>query len=87
MRLTKLKIAGFKSFVDPTTVTFPRRVASTVCAAPWVPSAIAVTVCFLPLPDLHSADVPARPDVRRQTATDRGKPAVAGMITPPGWGS
>ena len=23
MRLTKLKIAGFKSFVDPTTVTFP----------------------------------------------------------------
>ncbi|HUX73846.1 MAG TPA: chromosome segregation protein SMC [Steroidobacteraceae bacterium] len=30
MRLTKLKIAGFKSFVDPTTVTFPSRLTGVV---------------------------------------------------------
>ena len=30
MRLTKLKIAGFKSFVDPTTVTFPSSLTGVV---------------------------------------------------------
>jgi chromosome segregation protein len=30
MRLTKLKIAGFKSFVDPTTVTFPSNLSGVV---------------------------------------------------------
>jgi chromosome segregation protein len=30
MRLTKLKIAGFKSFVDPTTVTFPNSLTGVV---------------------------------------------------------
>src|ERR1700724_4246923 len=30
MRLTKLKIAGFKSFVDPTTVSFPSSLTGVV---------------------------------------------------------
>src|SRR5260221_13016716 len=30
MRLTKLKIAGFKSFVDPTNVTFPSSLTGVV---------------------------------------------------------
>ena len=30
MRLTKLKIAGFKSFVDPTTITFPSSLTGVV---------------------------------------------------------
>src|SRR3981081_4528204 len=30
MRLSKLKIAGFKSFVDPTTVTFPSSLTGAV---------------------------------------------------------
>src|SRR6202451_4065216 len=30
MRLTNLKIAGFKSFVDPTTVTFPSSLTGVV---------------------------------------------------------
>src|ERR1039457_2519606 len=30
MRLSKLKIAGFKSFVDPTTITFPSSLTGVV---------------------------------------------------------
>ena len=30
MRLTKLKLSGFKSFVDPTTVLFPGQLAGVV---------------------------------------------------------
>ena len=30
MRLTKLKLSGFKSFVDPTTVVFPGQLAGVV---------------------------------------------------------
>ena len=30
MRLTKIKLAGFKSFVDPTTVTFPSNLTGVV---------------------------------------------------------
>ena len=30
MRLTKIKLAGFKSFVDPTQVTFPSNLTGVV---------------------------------------------------------
>ena len=30
MRLTKIKLAGFKSFVDPTTVSFPSNLTGVV---------------------------------------------------------
>ena len=30
MRLTKVKLAGFKSFVDPTTVNFPQNLTGVV---------------------------------------------------------
>ena len=53
MRLTKLKLAGFKSFVDPTTIALPGQLVGVVgpngCgksnvmdAVRWVPSRVEV---------------------------------------------